>query len=798
MKNYVRRCPVCGTEAAPDATQCAGCGTLLLGVDLTLKDAAPAASGAPAAPAPENPRCPHDDCGAENPPGSTSCLYCGRPFAPEAAAKVGAGGTATLFRLPTALAARFDIAEVLPAGGAEAEIMVLTGRETGVKVIAKLYRPGLLPKGEVIERVSRAAFRHVVRLIAWGESDGIGYEVMEYCPAGSLRGLMAAGPLPGDVRRAILVELSDALADLHALDVIHRDLKPENILVRWRKPLDLVLTDFGIASVAAATQVFTGLARTVRYGAPETLTGVLDRAADWWSLGMIVAELAGGRHPYDGLSDAVVTHRLVTGEVDLAAVEDRDWRKLCRGLLQRDPRQRWGAAEVRRWLDGDATLAEPAATVTTTSVHIPRPYRVMDIACTTPAELAVALATHWEAGRKDLARGQLADWFERELRDDNLLRLARDLAELRGVSDDLRLLRLIRALAPEMPPVWRGASLLVANLVAQAARAGQGDAAATEWLLSALAQDALGELPATRFPEEAALAARWAEARARVAALWRDAETQRTHWRKEQTSRDGVADFDALVFGQPSASAPPAPARLYPPLLLALADATYAAALRARVEAEAAPWRADNPWLEPLLAEAGAGPAELMVALFLLPHAREATEDARKRAARAAAAVAAAHAGIARRANTALALLREASDLGLTASALEREAARAAARELLALAEEARAAGLAPDSPPARALRRAEPIALRIQERLDTWTHAARINALLKNRNLGQGVLIGIPGMLFFFGAQFLAALPWALGALGAFALWRVWELARLRGAIRQLAQGLPSRVSAS
>ena len=42
--------------------------------------------------------------------------------------------------------------------------------------------------------------------------------------------------------------------------------------------------------------------------------------------------------------------------------------------------------------------------------------------------------------------------------------------------------------------------------------------------------------------------ARWESARARVDSLWREAEAQRTRW---QQHTPGVADYDALVFGQP-------------------------------------------------------------------------------------------------------------------------------------------------------------------------------------------------------------------------------------------------------
>ena len=803
-EEYFRRCPVCATEAPPDATQCAGCGTLLLGVDLTLRQEAsppiaPTASPEPAAEL----RCPHADCGAVNPPGSERCLYCDRPLGvtsavPPAPTFGGAPTPASFYRLPAALADKFHIVEVLPAGGAEAEIMILAGVSSGVKVVAKLYRPGIVPKIEVLERVSQAAFRHVVHLIAYGVSDGIGYEVMEYCPAGSLRTLMSAELLPSDQLRMILEELATALVALHELKVIHRDLKPENILIRRRAPLDLVLTDFGIASVNDATQRFTGLARTVRYGAPETLSGVLDPAADWWSLGLILVELLTGHHPFDDLSDAVITHRLVTGQIDLAAIDAPDWRMLCRGLLLRDPQRRWGMAEIRRWLDGDATLVMPQDDAPTAApASAARPYRIEDIVCRTPAELAAALATHWQAGCKDLLRGQLSAWVGQELKDDNLLRTIHDLLDLRDVSDDLRLLRLIRHIAPELPPTWRGASLVMANLLAQAARAEQGEAVAAEWLASVFTQKVLRELSPARHPAETALVTRWEIARERFSVLWRETEVARTRWRKAQTSHGGEADFDALVFGQPEVLAPPAPAKLYPALLLALADEAYATQQLARVKAEAAPYLALSPWLASLLN--GDDAAGWVAAGFLLPQARDAAADLQQHQQRTADAVVAQSAALVTRSNQALAVLREACDMSLLAGELERAATANAAQAVLGLIEEASVEGIADTTPLLRTLRRAEPIVLRIQERLDEWEHAARINALWRNRNLLQGT----GGFLFFVfiatveilpTRYFVMALLLPLLVVG----WRVWGLAEIRGGIRTLGKALPLRVPAT
>lgn len=84
---YVRVCPVCGYEHQASAARC-GCGTLLTGVDLSLK----AAKAGPAQAAavdigeetlPPGRRCPHPDCGAISPADAERCVYCDRPFEQE-------------------------------------------------------------------------------------------------------------------------------------------------------------------------------------------------------------------------------------------------------------------------------------------------------------------------------------------------------------------------------------------------------------------------------------------------------------------------------------------------------------------------------------------------------------------------------------------------------------------------------------------------------------------------------------------------------------------------------------------
>jgi serine/threonine protein kinase len=407
--SLVKRCPTCEAENAPTAARC-GCGAFLIGVDLTeraagvgalLEPAVQPAQGAAASPASdggsaaalrtsalaaaagdaradapsEGRRCAFADCGQVNPAETAVCVYCNRPIDSPAPASgpaprnqpmadqerhgaspaPAASARTALIRLPAKLAARFTVEEPLKAAGSEADLFIVRDAAGG-RAVLKLYRHGIEPDTGVLERVSKAMPDQIVRLLEYGREDGVPYELLEYCEHGSLRMLLKGRPVPLDAARTLLTELAGAIAHLHECGIVHRDLKPENVLIRGLLPLDLVLTDFGIASIVQATMHYTSAARTLHYSAPEAGSNWVGKPTDYWALGMMLVEAIGGRHPFEGLSDAVIAHWLVTRPIDLTGVADARWQRLCRGLLTRDPQARWGGQEIERWLDGDDTL----------------------------------------------------------------------------------------------------------------------------------------------------------------------------------------------------------------------------------------------------------------------------------------------------------------------------------------------------------------------------------------------------------------------------------------------------------
>jgi tRNA A-37 threonylcarbamoyl transferase component Bud32 len=626
---YVRLCPSCGAEN-PAATLRCTCGAMLFGVDLVSKAALAAAettqpdAGWAAPDANSQLVCPYPDCGQANPPGSKTCAYCNRALAGLAQESPV---PASLLNLPPALSGRYRILRPLPTAGAEAELLLVEPAAGGRTLVAKIYRHGIVPKTEVQERLARVDPRFRLQVIESGIAGGYAYEVMEFCAFGSLRDLLRRGFLGPEAETAMVREISEALAAVHAAGIVHRDLKPENVLLRSEQPLDLVLIDYGIASVLDATQRFTGVARTLAYASPESLSGVIDGKADYWAMGMMLLEAATGRHPFAGLSDAVILHHLTTRSVDLSQVTDANLCKLLRGLLLRDPDSRWGRSEVARWLAGDATLV--AAADLGRGAGLAEPYHVGNEICTTREQLGLALARDWKIGLSDLGNGQLLSWFRDVQKDQNTVRLLLDLRMDQKYHVDMRLLKLILHLAPRISPTWRGDPISLEAILRQADLALQGKEEAARWLNALYQHHVLDAYAEAGNQDCAAVARTWNGAIDDFAKSWEARVALLKKWEKQRTAND-IPSLDDLMFG--GAGPQRESLALLHPRLLALAyDPAWAARLRKRLSVEMAGLVVQSPWLAELGDPQTMDFAALLVLESLLPEAKQEAERALER-----------------------------------------------------------------------------------------------------------------------------------------------------------------------
>jgi formylglycine-generating enzyme required for sulfatase activity/serine/threonine protein kinase len=347
-----------------------------------------------------------------------------------------------------------------PIGKPSGEALVWTADRLsdGKRVVLKFYHEGREPKPEVIEFLKSLPREHVVGLIDCGHCNGRFYEVLEYISGGTLSDWVKLG-VAEERCREVLRELADSLGALHEKRIFHRDIKPSNILVRSDNPLDLALTDFGIASLAHLSVHATSTNRTVAYSPPESITGVVTSKSDWWSVGIIVLEILTGKHPFAGMDDIQIAFNLSQRPVPIPQTLPATWQTLLKGLLTRDYNVRWGADEVRRWLAEEKNISVYYETDSSVEKTKPspsvRPYKFGKQEYATPESLAEALSQNWTEAVKRFARGSILDWVK-ELKNDDLTNDLQDISEESGLDGGEKLAVALVIMHPDLPLTWRG------------------------------------------------------------------------------------------------------------------------------------------------------------------------------------------------------------------------------------------------------------------------------------------------------------------------------------------------------
>jgi serine/threonine-protein kinase len=222
---------------------------------------------------------------------------------------------------------------------------------------------------------------HVTQVHDYGEAvagDGsiMGFVVYELLDGESVENRLAKGPLPWITAVEILVQVAEACAAAHELDIVHRDITPGNVMLTSS---GVKVLDFGIATtVGAPDEDEDGMTfGTPEYVAPERLDGAPAHAAtDVYALGVLLYEMLMGEPPFraanwDDLatiqrSDLPPLPRNVAGlPLDVA--------RLCQSCLDKEPTRRPSAqVVVDRLRPFMTTPCHPVATRSDVNRTVPR------------------------------------------------------------------------------------------------------------------------------------------------------------------------------------------------------------------------------------------------------------------------------------------------------------------------------------------------------------------------------------------------------------------------------------------
>ena len=238
------------------------------------------------------------------------------------------------------------------------------GRDVAVKCVAEGASPSQKSRLEHEARMAaRISHPAIATVYALEEMEGQLFLVSEFVRGETLRERLTRGAIAGPDLVRFARGIAGGLAAAHREGVAHGDLKPDNVIACASGEIKIL--DFGLAEMRKGTVPVAGagaVAGTPGYMSPEQLRGQpADPRADVFAFGVLLFEMATGRHPFAGdrgsLLEAALSNRAAfdTRELpsNIAAIVERS--------LSAAPADRFpSAVELAAALDAGAPAVSPA------------------------------------------------------------------------------------------------------------------------------------------------------------------------------------------------------------------------------------------------------------------------------------------------------------------------------------------------------------------------------------------------------------------------------------------------------
>ncbi|MEL6104417.1 MAG: serine/threonine-protein kinase [Planctomycetota bacterium] len=284
---------------------------------------------------------------------------------------IGRGGMGVVYEARQRSLDRIVAIKVLPKSVLPESLLETTVEPTSQQNLIQRFH---------VEARAAARLHHsnIVPVFGFGEAEGFYYFVMQRIHGATLARWIDDRFGEGDLSETDIRQLEQTVAWLghqaasglayaHGEGILHRDIKPANLLIDDDQQLQIA--DFGVARIddSEALTRTSDVVGTLRYMAPEQLTGDSRPESDVYSLGVTLYEMASGQPAMDdaSLRQALLLQKKPRGPAALSKLQPRlsiDLRTIIEKAMAPELDHRYRSAQtladdLDRFLSGRPILA---------------------------------------------------------------------------------------------------------------------------------------------------------------------------------------------------------------------------------------------------------------------------------------------------------------------------------------------------------------------------------------------------------------------------------------------------------
>lgn len=350
----------------------------------------------------------------------------------------------------------YRVVEVISEGTGEANVFKIENddkKQFALKLYYEFRNVSEEPNGIALGRIQQLDDPDILKLISFGVGPNkyLGkycYEISEFAFGGNLFDVedFSMKYTPSFIESEVIPQIYLALTKLHEYKIYHCDLKPGNILYKDKEQTDLILGDYGSAKAydlesEKSIRKSSTVKGTEFYLPPEQARGIVSEKNDYYSFGMVLLHLlypnaltAGndfGKVDNDKFEQIVERQYSQKPIVDFNPVYKR-LNNLIEGLTLLNHLNRWGPAEVERWMNGETIDISYYAT----KASDVKPLKLGPVVIADAIEFTRYLETK-------------ASWFEDLFEDEDVYKLIKDwLDSYIGIPDRKRFEKLVSLYRP--------------------------------------------------------------------------------------------------------------------------------------------------------------------------------------------------------------------------------------------------------------------------------------------------------------------------------------------------------------